>query len=90
VRLNERARAPWFTSEPELDQAVYEDILRDFSAMATVFERMPLVSGTREEHLRNVILGMLEIWTGSPHIRRRSTCTPGPVLPGRNVSLERR
>ena len=37
----------------------YEEVLSDCVSMAKVYERMPLASGTDEEHLRNVILGML-------------------------------
>jgi len=48
-----------FSPEPELSPQVYDEILSDCVAMATVFERMPLASGTEEDHLRNTILGML-------------------------------
>lgn len=59
VRVHQRPATATFAPEPELDQSDYEAILRDCVSMATVFERMPLASGTREEHLRNVLLGML-------------------------------
>lgn len=59
VRVQQRPAPAPFTPEPELEQTAYEDILKDCSSMATVFERMPLATGTREEHLRNMLLGML-------------------------------
>ena len=59
VRVQQRPAPAPFKPEPELEQEAYEDILHDCASMATVFERMPLAPGTHEEHLRNLLLAML-------------------------------
>ncbi len=48
-----------FAPEWSLDAAVFDDIVADLTSMATVLERMPGAAALGEEHLRNLLLGML-------------------------------
>ena len=57
--LQQRSKVAPFEPEPELDRKIYEEIIRDCVAMATIFERMPVAATIGEEELRNLILAML-------------------------------
>lgn len=59
VRLPRVNPAPSFTPEPAIEDARYEEILRDCAAMARVFERTPVGARLSEPLLRDLLLGML-------------------------------
>lgn len=64
LRLKPTPESSPFRPEPELEQAVYEEILRDCVSQATVLERTPL-GGWKEEQVRNLLLAQLNInYTG--------------------------
>lgn len=66
VQVARPAPSGTFAPEPALEDAQYEEILRDCVAMGTIFERVPSVERMEEEEVRNLFLGMLNTnYTGA-------------------------
>lgn len=59
LRFEQSSAAQGFAPEPAIEDAVYEDILRDCVLFAAVFERTPSIETMREPSIRNLFLGML-------------------------------